>query len=494
MDSVDTQTEQKPRPGAASDPAMSRPGESSRRSPWSILREYPHYRNIFAASFVSNVGGWMEMVAIQWAMAQATLASSWVSAGKPSAPVMMGYLAIAQTGPMLALGLVGGIVADRVDRRNLLIVTQALMMLVAGALAVEAFIGAIDPIVLIVLGFINGLVSAFNFPAWGVLTPRLVPRAQLADAIALNGLQFNLSRVVGPAVAGALLAPLGPGWLFVVNALSFLGVILAVARTPKAPPPPPDGSKPWQQIGEALRFSFREPGPRALVLAIFVFSLLATPLLRMLPVIVSEVYPNPDVPGLSSEALRDLKSTDFGLLLAFMGAGAVLGALTIRRVPPWYPRHHLIPLSVLMGGITVALTSMAPSLWWAAGPMVACGLFWMWTFNSSFAALQLLVEDRMRGRVMAISNVISFGAMPVGAIMCAVIGELASGRRGDGFGTQVGMVTLGVILAAGGIVMLIWRTPEVDGMPRSGRGRRGVHGELIEGVLASAHRPPHERA
>jgi len=442
-------------------------------SSWSVLR-HRHYRNVWGASFISNCGGWMEMVGVQWAMAQSTLAPDWVNANRPGATIMMGYLAAAQTGPIMALGLLGGVVADRVDRRNLLIYTQAMMMVIAGALCVEAFRGAINPWVLILLGLLNGIVMAFNMPAWGVLTPRLVPRHQLADAIVLNGLQFNMSRVVGPALAGWFMAWLGAPALFLLNTLSFLVVIGAVMTTPKAPPPREQGASPWAQLLEACRFSFREPGPRALILAIATFSMFATPLLRMMPIIVQEVY-------------RD-KADTFGMLLAIMGAGAVTGALSIKRVPPWYPRHHLIPLSVLLGGVMTGLTAAAPSLPWAAAPMYFCGLFWMWTFNSSFAALQLLVEDRMRGRVMSIANVVSFGAMPIGALLCGVIGDVLPERYTHGDRTQVGMVSLAVLLVGAGLAMLIWRTPEVDGMPRAKASPRNLFTRLHRGVTATTHR------
>ncbi len=440
---------------------------------WGVLRN-KHYRNVWIASFVSNCGNWMEMVGVQWAMATSTLQPEWIDSGRPGATIMMGYLAAAQTGPIMLLGLLGGVVADRVDRRNLLLYTQALMMVIAGVLCIEGYRGAINPYVLIGLGLLNGIVMAFNMPAWQVLTPRLVPRDQLTDAIVLNGLQFNMSRVLGPALAGWLMSLLGAPGLFLINTLSFLVVIGAVATTPKAPPPRDEDANPWRLILEAFRFSFRKPGPRALVLAIAVFSMFATPLLRMMPIIVQEVYAE--------------KADSFGLLLAIMGAGAVTGALSIKRVPAWYPRHHLIPFSVMMGGIMTGLTSTAPSLLWAAAPMFFCGLFWMWTFNSSFAALQLLVEDRMRGRIMSIANVVSFGAMPIGALLCGVIGDALPQHYAHGTRTQIGMVALAAILVCCGVVMLIWRTPEVDGMERPAIVPKNLAKRLIRGVTAGEHR------
>jgi MFS family permease len=443
--------------------------------PWSAL-SFPHYRNLFAASFISNIGGWMEMLAIQWAMAQATLAPDWTEAGRPSAPIMMGYLAAAQLGPMLLLGLYGGIVADRVDRRKLLATTQILLAAVAAALAVESFRGAITPITLIVLGLINGVVGAFNMPAWGTITPRLVPRDQLPDAIALNGLQFNLARVVGPAAAGFWLAFSSPAWIFLFNAVSFLGVVWAVMRSPDLPTPVRAREHPWTDLREGLRFVWTHAGARTIVLAIFLFSLLATPLIRVVAIVIKDSY------GGSEQ--------DLGILFAIMGAGAVMAALTIRRIPNWYPRHHLIPLAVTIGGGCTLLVAAAPSFWVACIPMLVCGFCWLMTFNSCFAALQLLVDDAMRGRVMAIANVVSFGATPCGVFAIGLIAEAVSGKRSDGPGTQIGMASLAAVLVACGVVMLIRRSPEIDGLTRQKPRQRNAFRSLLDGVSASAHRKP----
>lgn len=446
-------------------------------SRWGVLR-HRHYRNIWGASFASNVGSWMEMVAVQWVMAQAALAPEWVNAGKPGAAIMMGYLATAQMAPILLLGLVGGMVADRVDRRAMLMTTQALLMLIAGALAAAAWLDSLTPTILIVLGAANGVALAFNMPAWGVLTPRLVPRTELTRAIVLNGLQFNMARVVGPALAGVMLAWLGAGTLFAINAGSFLGVIWAVSRTPPAPAPPRESLSARADLAEAMRFTFRTPGPLAIVLAIFLFSMLATPLLRLMPIVVSEVY------------RRDADA--FGMLLAVMGGGAVVGALTIRFVPAWYPRHHFIPLSVALGGLALAATVASPTLAGATVAIFFCGIFWLWTFNTSFAALQLLVDDRMRGRVMSITNVLSFGATPVGTLIAGLLGEWASGRKGSGPGAQIGMAALAIALALAGLAMLVWRTPEMDGLKPGDPGFDRRPG-LIRGLTASSHRPAPSR-
>ncbi len=439
----------------------------------SVLR-HRHFRNVWVAAFGSSVGGWMEMVGIQWSMAQATLAPEWTRSGGASAPVMMGYLAVAAMAPTLILGMVGGVVADRVNRKKLLILTQTLMMIVAVVLAVESARGAITPWLLLSLSAVNGLITAFGMPAWQVLTPRLVPREELTAAITLNGVQFNLARVIGPAMGGLILASFGSTWLYAVNALSFLGVMAAVMSTPDAPAPVRVRANARVEIWEAVRFSLRDRGARSLLLGLFVFCLFATPLIRMLPILVSEVY----------HAEADV----FGMLLGVMGCGAVTGFFILKAIPAWYPKHHSIPIAIVSGGVCVTLVAAADGLWMAVPAIFLCGITWLLSFNPSFAALQMLVEDRMRGRVLAFANVLTFGAMPLGAVLVGQIGEVASGKAGDGVGTQVGLGALGVVLAVVGLVMLAWRTPEVDGIKPGDPGYERQPG-LWRGLSGGVHRP-----
>lgn len=438
-----------------------------------VLR-HRHFRNVWFAAFGSSVGGWMEMVGIQWSMAQVALSPEWAAGGGSSAPVMMGYLAAAHLGPTLVLGMVGGVLADRVNRKKLLVWTQVMLMVVAVVLTVESARGAITPGLLLILSLINGVVAAFNIPAWQVLTPRLVPRDELTAAITLNGVQFNLARVIGPAAGGVILSQFGPTWLYTINSLSFLGVIVAVLSTPDAPALPRSGRRAWREIGEAVRFSLVDKGARCLLLGLFLFCLLATPMMRLLPILVSEVY--------------HAEADAFGMLLAVMGVGAVTGFFVLRSIPRWYPKHHSIPVAIMLGGVFVTLLAAATDLWWAAGAIFLCGVTWLLSFNPSFAALQMLVDDRMRGRVLAFANVLTFGAMPLGAVVAGQIGEFVSGREGDGVGTQVGLGALGVTLAFAGFVMLAWRTPEVDGIKPGQPGYDRQPG-LWRGLTGGTHRP-----
>lgn len=451
--------------------------------PWHGVLRHRLYRNVWLGALVSSIGGWMEILGVQWLMAKQT-----------SSAVMMGYLAAAQLMPMLLLGVWGGLVADRVDRKRLLIATQALLMAIAAALAFFAWIDLATPLVLIVFGALNGSTMAFNVPAWQVLTPRLVPRDELTRAINLNGLQFNLARVVGPALAGVVMALYGPAVLFLVNSISFLGVIAAVARTPGAPAPPSDGATALQRTREALSFVFRRPGPRAVFLAMVLFAALAAPLVRLLSLFVRDVYPGND--GLSRWLARlaesgQAREAEFGLLLAVMGLGAVAGVVALRVIPRWYPKHHFIPLSIACSGVSIVAFSATSSFPAALAIVFFCGLFWLWAFNSAFAAMQVLVDDVMRGRVMAVCNVAVFGAMPLGSLAAGALGEVVGGSA-PGVGVQIGVGAMGALLALGGLVMLTWRTPEVDGLAPGDPGYTRRPG-LVAGITAGAHRPERAR-
>jgi MFS family permease len=365
------------------------------------------------------------------------------------------------------------------------------MMVIAGMLASASYFGHATPRVLLFLSVLQGITVAFNAPAWQVLTPRLVPRHELTEAIALNGLQFNLARVVGPALGGVLMAAYSPTVLFAINTISFVGVLAGISTTPDAPAPTHNGASPLKRTAEACAFVFRGRGPRAIFLALVTFAVLAAPLMRMLPLYASDVYRRGDpLYDLILQYTSPAGAGEFifGLLLAVMGAGAFTGAILIRRVPAWYPKHHFIPLSIFGAGLTITAFSAVHGLTLACPLLFIAGVFWLWAFNSALAAMQLLVPDAMRGRVMAVCYTPVFGAMPLGALVAGGIGDLAAPRIGPVAGMQAGVGLLGALLAAAGLVMLIWRTPEIDGLIPGDPGFERRPG-LLSGLTARAHRP-----
>jgi len=451
--------------------------EQPQRSRLGVLR-HRHYRNIWLGQFGSSIGGWMESVGVAWIIN--------ITTDRPA--LALGYLAVAQLSPMMVLGIPGGLLADRVNRKMLLLVTQGIMMLIAAALAVASYVFNQAPSHSLLIGLIalNGVAMAFNAPAWQVLTPRLVPREELTNAIFLNGLQFNLARVIGPALGGLLLSWQGPTALFAINTLSFVGVLIAISSTPNTPTPPRVAASVWARTREALAFVLASRGPRAAFLAIIVFGLFSAPLMRFLPAFITEVFDQ------TRDAPKHTQEIVFGWLLAVMGIGAVLGVVFMRWVPKWYPKHHFIPASILGGGICIALFSATTSIYFAAAALLCCGIFWLWAFNSAFAAMQLLVPDHMRGRVMSVLNVAVFGAMAIGPLIAGGAGEAIGGHSesgdGSGIGLQVSVGATGLILTVAALIMLAWRTPEVDGLRPGDPGYDRTPG-LIAGLTARAHRP-----
>jgi MFS family permease len=463
--------------------------------------------------FGSYVGNWFEFVAVRWIVSQETKSEAW-----------MGYIAAAQLCPTLVLGMVGGLVADSVNRRTLLVVTQAFMMAIALAMAACAYFEYTKPQVFLVLSLLQGVAIAFNMPAWQVLTPRLVPKSDLTSAITLNGISFNTARVVGPAVAGAIMKlfqspnaqALGVGGavlaadaalsvgggsathvveggtqgaaaLLFFNAATFIVVMLAVSTTPSAPAPaelhglwrrPGDA---WGRAKEAFSWVWHRKGPRALLISTVIFAVFGTPIMQLMPLMVSEVY--------------QLKEGTYGMLLAVMGAGAVVGGFAMKLLPKWYPMHHFIPLCIGISGVLIGAYALS-SIWWLGMIfMFIIGVFWMWTWNSMATAMQHLVSDQMRGRVSAVMNTIAMGLMPLGTFLASGVGHAGDDAvkvlkpewGSPGLSSQLGLATMGAILVVAGLVMLTWRTPEVDGMLPGERGYDRKPG-LWRGVTAEFHR------
>jgi MFS family permease len=270
-----------------------------------------------------------------------------------------------------------------------------------------------------------------------------------------------------------------------INTISFVGVMIAVASTPDTPAPARTEKTFGHQIKEAFRFMLRDKGPRAVLIAIVVFGLLAAPLMRFLPMFVTHVYThtvNLDKPH---------QERWYGVLLAMMGLGAVSGVGLVRLVPKWYPKHHLIPVSVLGAGIGITLFGATTNVYVACAALVFSGVFWLWTFNTGFAAIQILVPDAMRGRAMAVLNVAVFGSMALGPFVTGNLGSnlnSASASISAGQGIQIGVAGTGVVLAVAAIVMMIWRTPEVDGLKPGDPGYDKTP-SLIRGFTGSVHRP-----
>ncbi len=488
-------------------------------SRWGVL-QHRHFRNILFAQVFSNIGTWTEMFAIQMFVAHKT--------GRLDD---QGALGMCQQLPIMFLGIFGGLAADRVNRRTLLVVTQLLAGVVAVGVALiatfEASLSDRSAIYFLLgLGVVNGCVMAFNFPAWQVLTPRLVPRTDLTKAITLNGIQFNTARIIGPAIAGLVLAKWGSPPLLWFNAATFILMAAVVMTTPDDPAPSREGEisfadirselsrrrfrearglagEAWQKVREEIReawtFLIHNRGPRAVFLAQVSLCLLAAPMVRMLSNFVLAVYqlnqnPSESVTSLAKVfGMKDVNELVGGTLLAVQGVGAVAGGLCLRYVPKWYPKHHFIPLSVAGLGLTITWFAFSRSLVMGYVAMGVCGWFWMWAFNQSWAMIQVLTPDRIRGRAMSITNVAAFGSMALGAFIAGFGGEFLKTHQimDAAWATQTSILMLSIPLACAGFFMMIYRTPEVDQMPRL-PGDARVARSIFHAITAKEHWPTGE--
>jgi MFS family permease len=389
-----------------------------------------------------------------------------------SSPFMVELLAASEFLPHAVLMLAAGWLADHYDRRKLLLAGQVAMMVLGAVLAVAAHLGLASPWVVIALSFAEGAAWACVTPSWQALVPALVPRDELPAAIALNSAQFNTARLLGPMLAGALLSAATAAVVFDLNVVSFVGIVivLALVRLPKATPASTaSASRKLAASGgvrRALKWALQEPGPRRLILGLFAFAMLTAPVQGLLPAMADSVL--------------QVGAHGYGALLSSLGAGAIVGALTMARLPRTYPRHHLIPLSMLAFSLCAMI--YASSRWplLAGAALFVGGVFWVWSLASSSTAMQLLVPDDLRGRAMSVLALATTGPLP--------LGHLLGGALAHTFGIRAGVLLTAAALALFSAWSVWAREPGIDAMEERGVQIRGLRASIWEALTASSHR------
>ena len=324
------------------------------------------------------------------------------------------YVALTQTAsslPFFMFALPAGSIGDIVDRRKLILITEVWMVSAATVLAALTIAGAMTPWLLLAMTFAIAAGDALETPTWRAILPELVPRSDLPAALALNGIEFNLARAVGPALAGALITAAGVGAAFVVNALSFFGVIWVVARWKR---PPQFHAVPAETIGgataAALRYVRHSPGIRAVTVRAGVVMFFASAVLALLPTVAQQA-------GNSS--------LGYGFLLGCFGAGAVAGAVLMQRARGRWSTDVVVSMAIAILGVTIALTGMLHRLGTLGVLMLLAGAAWI-TFISLFAALvQSMAPDWVRARVSAIFLLAFQGGLAAGSACWGLVGEWA---------------------------------------------------------------------
>jgi MFS family permease len=389
--------------------------ESSAHSPWTPLF-HTWFRWLWIASVASNIGTWMQNVGAAWMMT--TLA--------PSA-LLVALVQTATNLPVFLLGVPAGAIADIVDRRKLLLITQGGMLAAAAALGALTLAGATGPWTLLWLTFALGLGSTMNGPAWQAIMPELVPRKELPSAIALNSMGFNLARSIGPALGGLVVAAVGAGAAFALNAISFVGVMIVLyqwKRKPEHLPITPEtvGAAIWA----GMRYVRFAPPMHAVLWRSGTFVISGSALWSILP-LVAKVE-------LHSE------SSGFGLLLGCLGVGSIAGALMISRLRQLFSFNAIATASVVLFGlVNIALAYLA-SFAAVALALLAGGVAWMAVNSTLNTAAQTSLPAWVRARGLGVYLLVFQGAMAVGSV---IWGEIATH-----FGLRTTLLVAGIALLA----------------------------------------------
>src|SRR5579862_5326052 len=426
-----------------------------------VLRHRP-YLIFWIGTFISNTGNWTENAAQSWAVTTQT-------AGSPHQGMMVETLQFADFCPVLLLALLAGVISDRVNRKIWLIFLQSTACALGAGLAVAAFLHRATPWVVIGFTFLEGIVWALNAPTYMAIVPSLVPRAELDRAIALNSVQFNMARLCGPMLAAVIIGLVGIAGAFTFNAFTFLPLLISLFVA--IPPlPPPTKNKPTSishDIREGLKFVWTHPGTRRLTIMSLTFMFLSAPLQGLLPVFAQSVLQGGPVL--------------FGLMLSAIGLGSIIGAFALSSIPPYYPRHHLIPLSMTIFSAIGVLFSFSHVRGLSLLILVACGMFWLLSLNPTNTANQLLATDANRGRVLSVMLLAQQGGMPLGHIFAGYLTHFMS----PPWVLRVMLGTLFVIM----IAFLFMREPAIDNMPRRDARKRGLRATIWEAITAHSHHP-----
>lgn len=384
-----------------------------------------NFRLLWIAALGSTIGTWMQKFAQSWLVWDLTESNTYLGLDE-----FLSQL------PILLFMLIGGVVADRHDRRRLLTGSQYVQALAAFALAGLVFTGTVRVEYIFVLSFLTGCGQAFGGPAYQALIPSLVPRRDLPNAIALNSTQFNLSRVLGPVAGGAVVFAIGAAWCFVLNGLSYFLVVLALASLHLPAHIP--STKPRalaQELRGGLRYVRETRLLFVLTVLAFVSTFLAMPVATLLPSFATDV-----LQGFGSPRTR------LWMLMASQGLGAIVGALSVGSQATFQHRGRVVLVSQIMLGLLVAAFALSRWLPLSLILMFAIGLASMVSLSNTLSLVQLTVPDELRGRVVSIYMVALRSGMPLGSLVAGMLADLSS--------PPAIMVTNGAVLCALAVFML----------------------------------------
>jgi MFS family permease len=388
----------------------------------------PVFRGLWLAWLAANMTMWMNDVAAAWLMTTLT-----------TSPVMVALVQTASTLPVFLLGLPSGAMADIVDRRRYFAATQLWVSINALLLAALSLAGALTAPMLLLLTFSNGIGLAMRWPVFAAIVPQVVSRQQLPQALALNGIAMNLSRVIGPALAGVLLTSISPAAVFVFNAV-LAGVAFVLILRWRSEPR--TSALPGERFVGAMRtglaFTMQSPRLKVVMLRVFLFFLQSTALMALLPLVAAQLHGG--------------GAGTFTVMLSCLGAGAIFAALRFPRWRERFDRNAFVRIGTVVHAAGSTLIVLVPEFWVALPVMLVLGMAWISVANSLAVAAQMAMPDWVRARGMSIYQMALMGGSASGSLLWGQVASLADVRS--------------AVLAAaacGLLVLLLTRKLSVEG-------------------------------
>jgi MFS family permease len=397
---------------------------------WAPLR-IGVFRALFIAALTSNIGTWMQTVGAQWFLVE-----------HHASATLIALVQTASLSPTLILALFAGALADRVDRRRLLIAVQVYAACAASILTVIAFAGLLNPVSLLALMFAIGCAAALTTPAWQAIQPELVPREQIHAAASLSGVTVDAARAIGPPIAGMLVAAAGSAAVFAINAVSFVAVILALA-TWKRPATAANGEREplSQSIFAGVRYIRRSRTARRIMLRTAMFAFPASALWALLPLVAHDQW--------------NLRAIGYGAVLGTAGVGAIVGAFVNARLQAALSANLLLAVAALTTAAGLLASAYLP-LWPAVVVLLLSGVAWIATLTTLTAAAQLSFPQWMRARGLAMYLVFLIGSQALGSFVWGLVASE--------FGLAISLTAAAGLLVAAAASMGVLRLPdETDG-------------------------------
>ncbi len=354
--------------------------------------QYRDFRLMWVGACTSSIGTWMQIVAQGWLIYRLSHSAFLLALDQFLAGI-----------PIFLFSLIGGVVADRVERRKILLISQYIQMASAATLTLLVALGLQHIWPILCLSFLSGLAQAFGGPAYQALIPTLVDRNDMPNAIALNSIQFNLAVTVGPALAGITLARLGEKWCFGLNAISFLAPIISLSIISARFLPPKSAESMFGSLKQGILFIRQQGAMVALIALAFLMTFLSMPMRTYIPVFVKDIFHRgPET---------------YGNLLSLMGVGSICGSLMVAGLGNISHKGRFALLTLIFMGAGISGFSLSKLLPFSYAMLVLVGASMMAVFATVTSLVQLIVTNEMRGRVMSVYNCAFRGGMPMGNLV-----------------------------------------------------------------------------